>query len=90
MYDPPYSVRQASECYKHFGIGIKQKDTQSSWRAKHLDEISRILKPQGLLISFGWNTNGGGKKRGFKQLEILIVAHGASHNDTLVTVELKR
>lgn len=90
LYDPPYSVRQASECYKHFGIGIKQKDTQSSWSAKHLDEISRILKPQGLLISFGWNTNGNGKKRGFKQLEILIVAHGASHNDTLVTVELKR
>lgn len=62
LYDPPYSVRQASECYKHFGIGVTQKDTQSSWRAKHLDEIARILKYQGLLISFGWNTNGGGKK----------------------------
>lgn len=88
LYDPPYSVRQVSESYKNFGIKVTQEDTQSRWRAKHLDEIARILKPRGLLISFGWNTNGAGKKRGFKQIEILIVAHGASHNDTLVTVEV--
>lgn len=87
LFDPPYSPRQVSESYKHFGIDVTKKSTQSSWRAKQLDEITRILKPHGILINFGWNTNGAGKKRGFNQVEILIVAHGASHNDTLVTVE---
>jgi hypothetical protein len=30
-----------------------------------------------------------GKNRGFEIVEILIVAHGGHHNDTLVTVERK-
>lgn len=89
LYDPPYSPRQISECYKNYGIQVTQKTTSSKWRAKHLDKIAKILKPNGLLISFGWNTNGGGKKRNFEQLEILDVAHGGSHNDTLATVERK-
>lgn len=62
-------------------------DTSSAWRRQHLDEIARIVKPNGKCISFGWNTNDVGKKRGFQIESILIVAHGGSHNDTLVTVE---
>lgn len=89
LYDPPYSPRQVVECYKSFGKEITQKDTQSSWRRKHLDQISRILKPHGYCISFGWNSNGVGKKRNFIIEEILLVAHGGSHNDTLVTIDKK-
>lgn len=63
--------------------------TKASWRAKHLDEIARIVKPDGYCLSFGWNTNGVGKKRGFEIVEILVVAHGGSKNDTLCTVERK-
>lgn len=86
---PPYSLRQVSECYKNVGVEVTQETTQSSWRSKHLDEISRIVKPNGLVISFGWNSSGVGKTRGFELLEILLVAHGGSHNDTIVTVERK-
>lgn len=89
LYDPPYSPRQVSECYHNFGKKVTSKDTSSAWRRKHLDEIARIIKPNGKCISFGWNTNGVGKKRGFQIESILIVAHGGSHNDTLVTVEKK-
>lgn len=89
VYDPPYSSRQVVECYKGFGIGITQDTTKASWRAKHLDEIARILKVGGKAICFGWNTNGVGKKRGFEMNRVLIVAHGGSKNDTLVTVESK-
>ena len=89
LYDPPYSPRQIKECYDGIGVTVTADDTKASWRAKHLDEIKRVLKPNGICISFGWNTNGVGKKRGFEIIEILIVPHGGSKNDTLCTVERK-
>jgi hypothetical protein len=42
-----------------------------------------------MAISFGWSSNGIGKTLNFEQLEILIVAHGGIHNDTICTVERK-
>jgi len=89
LYDPPYSLRQVSECYKNVGIQVTQETTQSSWRTKHINEISRILKSNGIVISFGWNSNGVGIKRGFELMEILLVSHGGSHNDTICVVEKK-
>jgi hypothetical protein len=89
LYDPPYSLRQVSECYKNVGIPVTMETTQSSWRRRHIDEIQRILKPGGSALCFGWNSNGVGKTRGFTLTEILIVAHGGSHNDTICTVEIK-
>ena len=89
FYDPPYSLRQVSECYKSVGIEVTSETTQSSWRSKHIDEISRVVKKDGLAISFGWNSSGVGKTRGFEILEILMVPHGGSHNDTIVVVEKK-
>jgi hypothetical protein len=89
FYDPPYSLRQVSECYKNVGIAVTMETTQSSWRTKHINEISRILKPNGIAMCFGWNSSGIGTKRGFELLEVLLVAHGGSHNDTIVTVERK-
>lgn len=89
LYDPPYSLRQVKECYEGFGVTVTAEHTKASWRAKHLDEIARITKPNGICISFGWNSNGVGKKRGFEIIEILLVAHGGSKHDTIVTVERK-
>jgi len=51
--------------------------------------LAKVIKPRGLCISFGWNTIGLGKVRGFEIIEVLIVSHGRLHNDTLVTVEQK-
>jgi hypothetical protein len=69
---------------------VTQRDTQKSaaW-AEERDVISRILKPGGVVLSFGWNSNGMGKGRGFEIEEILLVAHGASHNDTICLAERK-
>ena len=89
LYDPPYSLRQVSECYKNVGISVTTKTTQSSWRTKHINEIARIIKPNGIVMCFGWNSSGIGRKRGFELIEVLLVAHGGSHNDTIVTVERK-
>lgn len=89
LFDPPYSPRQISECYKGLGLKVNMKTTQSSFWSNLKKEISRIVKPGGIVISCGWNSGGIGKKYGFDIKEILIVPHGGSHNDTIVTVEFK-
>lgn len=89
LYDPPYSPRQVSECYKNFGIEVTQETTRASFWSNHKKEISRIVKPSGKVITFGWNSGGIGAKYGFKIKRILLVAHGGWHNDTICTVEVK-
>lgn len=89
LYDPPYSPRQVSECYKKFGKTVDMKTTQASYWSKQKDEIERITRNGGLCITCGWNSGGIGIKHGFKIVEILMVAHGGWHNDTIVTVEQK-
>jgi hypothetical protein len=89
LFDPPYSPRQISECYKNVGLQVHMEDTQSSFYSKRKDEVARICKPKGIVICFGWNSQGIGKNRGFELLEILLVPHGGAHNDTICTVEQK-
>ena len=89
FFDPPYSPRQSSECYKSVGREVNMKTTQSSWWADIKDEISRIIPLNGICITSCWNSNGLGKSRGFEIEEILLVAHGGWHNDTIITVERK-
>ena len=85
LFDPPYSVRQIKECYEKYGLEVTQETTRSDWWTKHKKEIARI-SPE-YVISFGWNSNGVGKKLGYQIEEILLVAHGGNHNDTIVVVE---
>lgn len=42
-----------------------------------------------MVITCAWNSGGIGAGLGFEQQEILLVAHGGWHNDTIVTVEKK-
>lgn len=89
LYDPPYSPRQVSECYKKLGKTVNVQTTQSSFWGNLKKEVARVVKPGGIVISFGWNSNGIGKTKGFEIVEILIVSHGGNHNDTICTVERK-
>ena len=89
LWDPPYSPRQIMECYKKFNMTVNMQTTQASYWSKQKEQIARIVKPNGIVITCGWNSGGIGKKYGFKIIEILLVAHGGWHNDTIVTVERK-
>ncbi len=89
LYDPPYSPRQVSECYKKLGKTVNFQTTQSSFWGNLKKEIARVTKSGGIVVSFGWNSNGIGKTKGFEIIEILLVAHGGSHNDTICVVERK-
>lgn len=89
LFDPPYSPRQVSECYKALGQTVNMQTTQASFWSNMKKEIGRIVRPGGKCITFGWNSGGIGKKYGFEIEEILLVAHGGWHNDTIATVEEK-
>ena len=82
LYDPPYSITQARM------YGRKEYASMKYW-ADCKNEIARITKPGGKVICFGWNSMGIGKNRGFEMKRILLVPHGGSKNDTIVTVEIK-
>lgn len=86
-FDPPYSQRQLREMYDSIGESL---DMNNGYWAKCKSEIARILKPNGKCISFGWNSAGIGLKHGFEITRIRLIPHGSQHNDTIVTVEVKR
>jgi DNA modification methylase len=89
LYDPPYSPRQVSECYNDVGYNVTWDMTKASFWGNHKREIARIVKPNGKVITFGWNSGGIGVKNGFEITHILLVPHGGWHNDTICTVEIK-
>lgn len=92
IFDPPYSMNQAKVTYQAIGIEkFTLKDAQSVgiWQ-REKDLADKLLVPGGYFLHFGWHTNGAGKKRGFGIEEILIVAHGRAHHDTLCMAERKK
>jgi hypothetical protein len=82
LYDPPYSITQARM------YGKKEFSSMKYW-ADCKNEIARIIRPGGKAICFGWSSMGLGKGRGFELNRVLLVPHGGSKNDTIVTVESK-
>lgn len=90
LYDPPYSITQAATLYKSYGKERLECSVANMryWKLCK-DNVARILKKGGVCLSFGWNTNGLGKGRGFELTQVLIVAHGGSKNDTLCVREYK-
>lgn len=90
FYDPPYSISQATECYKGFGkIYLNEKPSSMAYWKACKDELARIIKQNGKIICCGWSSMGLGKSRNFEMTRILLVPHGGSKNDTIVTVERK-
>ena len=88
IFDPPYSPRQISECYKSVGLEVGMKETQSALLYQRVrTAIVPVLTEDAIVLSFGWNTVGMGKKHGFEIIEILLCCHGGAHNDTICMAE---
>lgn len=88
ILDPPYSPRQISECYKEAGITVGMKDTQNAALYSRVKAaLFPLLSADAIVLSFGWNSAGMGEKYGFEQAEIMLVAHGGAHNDTICLAE---
>ena len=73
--------------YKNIGFSY---DMNNTYWSKCKDQIARIIKPGGKVLSFGGNSSGIGKKRGFEIMRILLICPGSQHHDTICTVEIKR
>lgn len=89
LFDPPYSLTQVKECYASIGCEDFMSQDASHFPYDIKREIAKRIKPDGIVICCGWNSGGFGKKLGFEMIEILLVPHGRTHNDTIVTVERK-
>jgi hypothetical protein len=90
LFDPPYSPRQISECYRGFGREVSSADTRNSSLYKRVrDALDPLVSEGGVVLSFGWNSNGMGKSRGYEIIEVLLVSHGGAHNDTICIAERK-
>jgi hypothetical protein len=48
-----------------------------------------IMKPSGVVLSFGWQSAGMGLGRRYEIIEIALINHGAAHNDTICMAERK-
>ena len=82
IYDPPYSLAMAERKYKNATSGFVSEI--SKWKR----EARRVLKANAKAVCFGWDSMGLGSKQ-FELLRILLVCHGATHHDTICTVERK-
>jgi len=90
IFDPPYSPRQIRECYSRIGLPIGMNETQNARLYRRVrDALDALMVPGGVVLSFGWNSSGMGRKRGYELTELLLVAHGGAHNDTICIAEQK-
>ena len=90
LFDPPYSITQAKQCYDDYGKDhLSVSVTNMAYWKNCKNEVARIIKVGGKAICFGWSSMGLGINRDFKMTRILLVPHGGSKNDTICTVEVK-
>jgi len=86
LFDPPYSPRQISECYASAGITATMVHTQISATMKRCKAaIAGMTRPSSLVLSFGWNSCGMGPE--WELIELMLCAHGGTHNDTICMAE---
>ena len=90
IFDPPYSPRQISDCYQSIGLKVGMEETQNGRLYKRVrDAMDAIMKPGGVVLSFGWQSAGMGLGRRYEIIEIALINHGAAHNDTICMAERK-
>lgn len=90
LYDPPYNASQAKECYDSFGAGkLEINVSNNKYWSECKKEVARILRKNGVVMCFGWNSGGIGKNLGMEMTDILMVCHGGNHYDTICTKEIK-
>ena len=82
IFDPPYSLTMAERKYKNATSGFVSHISQCK------RECRRILKANAKVVCLGWDSMGLGTSQ-FELERVLLVCHGATHHDTICTVERK-
>ena len=89
VLDPPYTKEQISRHYKEAGKHATSLDTSNNFYARVQDVVAKKVRPDGIVISFGYTGIGLGRGRCFAEVEVLVLVHGAGHYATHVVVEKK-
>lgn len=87
LFDPPYSMEQAKRSYELSETHFSKTAAQSIGRWAQLKTVlSKLLKPNGVVISFGYSSTGFGRKRGFVLEEVHLLNHAGGHYDTIICI----
>jgi len=81
IFDPPYNLRKSREKY----LGIYTSELR-----KIKSELPNIINNNGVVISYGYDSSGMGRRRGFELIHVCIVNHSGDHNDTICIIEQKK
>lgn len=79
VFDPPYNWRKSREKYgdnKYIGNEKKLKDS-----------LIRVLNPNAVVISLGYDSVGMSRSRGFEKFSWCLVCHSGNHHDTICIAE---
>jgi hypothetical protein len=91
LFDPPYSRRQVMEVYAGIGRDHTNEDSQYfslNWKDERA-VMNDLLGTGGIVLSFGWHSNGMQQSGCYEPVEMVMVAHGGAHNDTICMAERK-
>lgn len=90
IFDPPYTLHQVKQCYESIGLPFLLNDAQQAGVWSQEKEICyQLLATDGIFLHFEYHSNGMGKSRDMRLEELLLVAHGRNHNDTICIAERK-
>jgi hypothetical protein len=78
VFDPPFDEKQAETKYD----GLHAKDVYSA-----LEQFNQLVRPGGLVITFGWNSWGMRSFGAFERVETTLFQRGPIHRDVIVTVD---
>ena len=82
ILDPPYNVRKSREKYS-----VNEKTYYVGKLKKIKNALPPLLNSNGRVISFGYDSVGMSRSRGFAKVAICLVCHSGDHNDTICLVE---
>ncbi|MFC3958902.1 hypothetical protein [Halovivax cerinus] len=78
VFDPPFDQKQAEEKYD----GLHASDVYSA-----LEQFNELVRPDGAVIVFGWNSWGMRSFHAFEREETVLLQRGPIHRDVIVTVD---
>ena len=90
IFDPPYSPRQIKELYDSIGLETyKEMAHKTAGWSNEREAVHELLEVGGIFLWFNWNSLGMGIERNYEDIELLLVSHGAGHNDTICLAQRK-
>lgn len=89
LFDPPYSLTQLKRQYEGIGKDLEQWQCRRMW-TRGKDALAKTVVPGGIVISFGWTSQGWGKHRGFEKLAIWNIEQSGRDGQYNLQVTIER